>query len=171
VQPLTLRRFGARAVDLAIGVALWQVPGFGGLLLLFWLLLADALPGGASLGKRAFGLRVVNGKGRPCSPRRSVVRNLPLAAVAPLSFFLGWVGDALAAMIGLLVWGFEAALVASEDDGIRIGDIFAETRVVEERARLDAQPAEASGTAEPPAEARADSPAPPAADGGETPPP
>jgi len=137
---LTGRRYGARAVDLVACLLLWQLGAPGPVLAVLWLLLADALPRGASLGKRAFGLRVLHApSGRPCGLRRSLVRNLPLAATLPLTA-LGWVGDALALMLGAAVWAFEGALVWTEDDGVRIGDIFAETVVVDERTGRASQP-------------------------------
>lgn len=52
----------------------------------YWFL-ADALPGGQSLGKRVLGLAVVHADTRePCTTGQSFVRNLLLAVLGPLDW-------------------------------------------------------------------------------------
>ena len=49
--------------------------------------LADGLPGGQSVGKRALGLRVLDADtGAPCSVWQSFVRNVLLALLGPLDW-------------------------------------------------------------------------------------
>jgi len=79
--------------------------GYGTFVLGF--LLADALPDGQSPGKRLFGLAVVvSSDGRPCTPARSVFRNLFV-------------------VLGLLDWAFMLGRTRR-----RLGDHAAGTRVV-----------------------------------------
>lgn len=53
-----------------------------------YVIFADALPGGQSIGKRALGIAVVDGAtGRPCSVGQSFVRNLLLAILG----FFDWI--------------------------------------------------------------------------------
>jgi uncharacterized RDD family membrane protein YckC len=70
-------------------------------------LLADALPGGQSPGKRAFGLSVVvSSNGAPCTPARSIFRNAFV-------------------VLGLVDWAFMLGRTRR-----RLGDHAAGTRVV-----------------------------------------
>lgn len=71
-------------------------------------LLADALPGGQSIGKRAFNIAVLDAKTRqPCSPGKSVLRNLLLAMLGPIDW--------------IFIFGSNRQ---------RLGDILADTIVV-----------------------------------------
>jgi uncharacterized RDD family membrane protein YckC len=82
--------------------------GGGILLFLAYLLLADGLPGGQSLGKRVLGIAVLNEKTRkPCTLWGSFVRNLPLA------------------ILGIFDWIF---ILGAQQK--RLGDMFAGTIVV-----------------------------------------
>ena len=52
-----------------------------------YLLLADALPGGRSLGKRMLGISVVSeASGRPCTITQSLVRNLLVVFLGPIDW-------------------------------------------------------------------------------------
>ena len=99
----------------------------GGLALILWFalewfypVLFELLPGGATPGKRAFGLRVVMDSGLPLTPAASLLRNLLRSAdFLPLAYGLG-----LAAML-------------MRADFKRLGDIAAGTLVVHvQRTRL-----------------------------------
>lgn len=131
MTPEILYRILARHLDLLIAGALAVgVRELGPGLALAYTLLADGLPGGRSLGKRMAGLKVVRASGgAPCGYRESVLRNVDLAmgllfAVTP---FLGWF---FAAGVGGAVYGYELFLLWSDEEGLRIGDLLAETRVV-----------------------------------------
>lgn len=109
VIPLPVRspshRGSALVLDLVVSLLLLPVGGLG----LVYLLGKDALPGGVSLGKRAYNLKVVHSQtGAPCTPRESLRRNLPL--LVPLLPMI------------------EVVLLSAT--GLRLGDRAAETRVV-----------------------------------------
>lgn len=67
----------AAAVMLLVGGALWMV---------FYLLMADGF-GGRSVGKRLFGIQVVDAEsGRPCTFLQSFIRNVVLSALGPIDW-------------------------------------------------------------------------------------
>jgi uncharacterized RDD family membrane protein YckC len=131
-----LARAGAFAVDLLIRGALLLVVSmvlaplgrFGsGLALILWFalewfypVLFELLPGGATPGKRAFGLRVTMDSGLPITPAASLLRNLLRSAdFLPFAYGLG------------------LATVLMRSDFKRLGDIAAGTIVVHvQRATL-----------------------------------
>jgi uncharacterized RDD family membrane protein YckC len=124
-----LPRLLARTADLLVaGLFAYLVPTAGPLLAVFYVLLADGLPNGQSPGKRLLGVKAVHVPTRvPCGPRRSVVRNLPvafaLALVLALSPFLAWLAVPI-----LLFEGWSAATDAL---GLRFGDVLADTQVID----------------------------------------
>ncbi len=152
---LTLRGL-ARLVDFTLAFALAQTaPPVGPILAALYLLVADGLMNGQSLGKRLFGVRVV------VVPRRasagfheSLLRNAPFALVAVFASVPPLWPVLLVA--GIPIVAFEGWMILSDRLGIRIGDIFADTQVVdgkvmakgEEPARpLAATPAPPSSSA------------------------
>ena len=86
---------GAVAVGLAIAVAF--LPPFHNIIASYlafvaYVLFADGLPGGQSLGKKALGVEVVDTRtGRPCNYGQSFLRNLLLMILGPIDwlFILG----------------------------------------------------------------------------------
>ncbi len=127
---LTLRGL-ARLADLTLAWAVAQsAPQIGPLVAAFYLLVADGLMNGQSVGKKIFGVRTV------VVPRRvaagwheSVLRNAPFALVAVFyAVPLLW---PVLFVVGLPVVGFEAYMIYTDRLGIRIGDIFADTQVVD----------------------------------------
>jgi uncharacterized RDD family membrane protein YckC len=127
---LTLRGL-ARLVDFSIAFALAQAGHEAGpILAVIYLLLADGFLHGQSVGKRIFGIRtMVVPRRAPAGYRESLLRN---AAFALLALFyvvpLGWI---LLVVAGLPIVGFETWMVVSDRLGVRIGDIFADTQVVD----------------------------------------
>jgi len=136
-QVLTLKadhlpRFVARIIDLLLAAALAQVVApvgfFAGLT---YLLIADGVAPGRSLGKMLIGLRVVTADGQPAQLRASILRNLPWAAVF-LLYVIPWIGPLLAAAVVAL----EGLLVLGNSRGRRFGDELAGTQVLNaERTR------------------------------------
>lgn len=126
----------ARLFDLALAYALARAAGpIGPLFACIYLLVADGLIHGQSLGKRIFGVRtmvVPRGaqQGRPAGYRESVLRNAPLALLG-LFYGLTLVGWVMLLVVGLPIVVFESWMVWSDRLGIRIGDIFADTQVVD----------------------------------------
>ncbi len=127
---LTLRGL-ARLADLALAFVLAQTaPQVGPVLAAFYLLVADGLMHGQSVGKRIFGVRtVVVPRRAPAGYHESLLRNAPFALVAVF-----WAVPLLWPMLivaGLPIVGFEAYMIFTDRLGIRIGDIFADTQVVD----------------------------------------
>ena len=133
---LTLRGL-ARLVDLTLAFAVANSAREAGPpLAALYLLVADGLMHGQSVGKRIFGIRTMvlpppgGTRGVPAGYRESVLRNAPFALVG-LLYGVSLVGWVLLLLIGLPVIVFEAYMVWSDRLGIRIGDIFADTQVVD----------------------------------------
>ncbi len=127
---LTLRGL-ARLADFALAFVLAQTaPQVGPVLAAFYLLVADGLMHGQSVGKRIFGVRtVVVPRRAPAGYHESLLRNAPFALVAVF-----WAVPLLWPMLivaGLPIVGFEAYMIFTDRLGIRIGDIFADTQVVD----------------------------------------
>ncbi len=127
---LTLRGL-ARLVDFVLAFALAQTSHeLGPLLAVLYLLVADGLMHGQSVGKRIFGIRtMVVPRRAPAGYRESVLRNAPFALVG--LFYVVPLWWLLLVVAGLPIVGFEAWMVVTDRLGIRIGDIFADTQVVD----------------------------------------
>jgi uncharacterized RDD family membrane protein YckC len=127
---LTLRGL-ARLADFAVAFALGQTsPQVGPVLAAFYLLVADGLMQGQSFGKKVFGVRAVVVPRRvPAGWHESTLRNAPFALVAVFwSVPLLW---PVLFVAGVPILAFEAYMIWSDRLGIRIGDIFADTQVVD----------------------------------------
>jgi uncharacterized RDD family membrane protein YckC len=131
-NPLFLNRMIGKAIDLILVVALTRVLYPAGPLAAFlYILIADGLQGGRSLGKRVVGLRVINTTtGKPADFKDSVIRNSTVAI--PVLFFmvpiLGWL---LWILIGIPVLAIELYLMTRLDAQARLGDTMADTKVSE----------------------------------------
>lgn len=129
-------RLVAKAIDLLVvvailllGKAFWVPAGI--LAACFLVSLQDAMGEGQSVGKRIMGLRVIEYKtGQACSLSHSVTRNIPfILAVVFGSMPLLWVFFLL---ISLPILIFEIFVILTVDSGVRLGDILANTLVVED---------------------------------------
>lgn len=136
---LQLRAIG-RVIDVVIFALLAESVSFiGPLVALGYLLLADALFEGTSVGKRLTRLKVVRTRDRkPANVFDSLLRNAPLG-IAGLFVLIPLVGWALFLTLGLAIVLFEGYLVWTDPKGIRAGDILAGTVVVD--SRKPAEPA------------------------------
>jgi uncharacterized RDD family membrane protein YckC len=115
-------------VSLAFSALFHEVGVLAGLL---YLLVADALWHGQSIGKKIAGTRAVHVPDRtPAGLKESMLRNLPFA-LAFLFYSVPLIGWLLFFVVGLPVIGFEGYMVYSDALGIRIGDIFADTQVID----------------------------------------
>lgn len=128
-----LNRFLAKFIDFLIIGALAVIikAPVGSLAALTYSLIADGFIGGRSLGKRLIGLRVLNLKtGMPCNFRDSIFRNVPIGLTVMFALIpiLGWI---LLFTVGAVIILFECYLIYTDLDGIRIGDILADTVVVD----------------------------------------
>jgi uncharacterized RDD family membrane protein YckC len=121
-----LPRFVARIIDLLVAAALAHVASPAGFFAgLTYLLIADGVMPGRSLGKAVIGLRVVTTDGQPAGLRESILRNLPIG-VAFLLAVIPWIGWLLAGAV-LMV---EGLLVVGNERGRRFGDEVAHTHVM-----------------------------------------
>ena len=131
-NPLFLNRIIGKAIDLILVVALTRVLYPAGPLAAFlYILIADGLKGGRSLGKRVVGLQVTNTTtGKPADFKDSIIRNCTVAV--PVLFFmvpiLGWL---LWILIGIPVLAIELYLMTRLDAQARLGDTMADTKVAE----------------------------------------
>ena len=132
---LTLRAL-ARLCDLGLAVGVASAAhALGPILAAVYLLAADGLIHGQSIGKRLFGVRAMvrpalrGGRGRPAGYRESFLRNAPLALVA---LFYGipqfWIVLFLA---GVPIVAYETWRSWKDPLGLRMGDLFADTQVVD----------------------------------------
>lgn len=123
-------RFLAKFVDYLLALSLEHAGFLLGSSWLAWLaataylLVADGLPGGKSLGKRLTGLWVAGRTGCPCSFYESTIRNIPMGLAYILSQipWIGWV-------LGVLVVSFEALILAGMPSDRRFGDDLVGTMV------------------------------------------
>jgi uncharacterized RDD family membrane protein YckC len=127
---LTLRGL-ARAADFTLAwIVAQSAPQVGPLLAAFYLLIADGLMRGQSVGKKIFGVRTVTIPRRaPAGWHESLLRNAPFALVAVFyAVPLLW---PVLFVVGVPIIAFETYMIFTDRLGIRIGDIFADTQVVD----------------------------------------
>jgi uncharacterized RDD family membrane protein YckC len=136
-------RLLARALDVAVAFGLYVVAARAGAVVAFlYLLLADGMFGGQSVGKRLAGVKVISLPHRTAARyRESVLRNAPLGLVV----LLGMMPDEPGAGAGsgpsagtiafcagaVLIGAIEGFKVLRHPLGIRLGDLWAETQVVD----------------------------------------
>lgn len=113
-----------------------MVRPFGTVLGILYILLADGLISGASPLKWLVGLRCVDKVSKePAGFRESVLRNLPFGLVA-LMLLIPVLGVVLAAILGVIFLGVEAYFLYSDPEGLRLGDVLADTTVIRTRPML-----------------------------------
>lgn len=131
-DPLT--RWVAKFLDVLLASAIDQLlPVVGFFAAVTYLIIADGLQPGGSVGKRLLGLAIRGADGRVCGVRESLLRNGVLAVPFALWLLLQPVGW-LAAVVGWLVligaFGLEGILLVGNPQGQRLGDELADTRVI-----------------------------------------
>ncbi len=129
-----LSRWVAKFIDILVVAAASQlVPPIGFFGGVTYLLIADGIQPGQSLGKRLLGLEVRGPHGRSCGVRESMLRNGILAAAYAVWHLLsggGWMMAGLGWLVLALIFGVEGVLLAGNPQGLRLGDEVAETRVI-----------------------------------------
>ncbi len=136
-----LSRVIAKTIDFIIVVALYEIiPKVGFFAGIIYLLIADGLFDGRSAGKKLIGLKVIvpdKGNGNPpCEYKESIYRNFPFAlgfilfGILRAIPFLGWI-IAFVIVIGILL--FESLVILGSEEGMRLGDELAKTRVVQDK--------------------------------------
>jgi hypothetical protein len=127
----------AKALDFLIVATLYQIPlpvaPLGGLA---YLLLADGFREGRSVGKWLMRLQVIPSHDssspavRPVPLfRESILRNTPFA-VAYLLLWIPFIGKVLGGVVMVAVVGLEWLLVLGNPGGLRFGDQWAKTQVI-----------------------------------------
>lgn len=133
-----LLRAGARISDVLIAWAAHYAMGPAGVVVaLLYILFADGMLQGQSIGKKLFGIKVVYVPTRSGARHRdSVLRNAPFGLIVILSMMpeLGM----RAFFAGLVVIGSIEALQCVRDrEGVRLGDIWAQTQVIDGKVQAD----------------------------------
>lgn len=125
-------RGGARVLDLAVAWGLFRVAGPAGVVLaLLYLLFADGLMHGQSIGKRVLGVKVVFLPTRMAARYRdSVLRNAPLGLVIVLGMMPD-VGGVVFVVAGAIIGTVEAFWALRDPLGLRLGDSWAQTQVID----------------------------------------
>jgi hypothetical protein len=125
-------RAGARVVDVGIAWLLYSATGPAGVVMaLLYILFADAMIQGQSLGKKLFGVKAIFLPTRQgVRHRDSVLRNAPFGLVIIL-FMMPDLG--LKAFIGglVVIGGIEAVRAIRDPHGLRLGDLWAQTQVID----------------------------------------
>jgi|GEM_PF-457510 len=125
-----LARAIARIIDTLIFATLSSFFLVGLLAGLLYLLIADGLMDGRSLGKKIIGLKVVlDPEMTPISYKESIIRNAPMALLALFAVipFIGWF---FLVTVGTVVISLSIYLALTDERGRRAGDIMARTLVV-----------------------------------------
>lgn len=127
-----LLRGGARLVDVVVAWVLYVSTGPAGIVIaLLYVLFADGMLQGQSLGKKLFGVKVVYlPTGAGARHRDSVLRNAPFGLVIILSMMpeLGFKAFVAGAVV---IGGIEAVRCWRDRDGVRLGDAWAQTQVTD----------------------------------------
>ena len=120
----------AKAIDLFIALLLSIFLSPGNNSGVVYLSLSDGLQQGESVGKNFLGFKVISiVDGSTCTFKQSAIRNLPLALPLFLSIIplCGWI---LTILIGLPAVGLELYLMMRLESSHRLGDVDADTTIV-----------------------------------------
>ncbi|MBI5663713.1 MAG: hypothetical protein HZC49_01300 [Nitrospirae bacterium] len=136
-----LSRVIAKTIDFIIVVALYEIiPKVGFFAGFTYLIIADGLFEGRSAGKKLIGLKViVRNKAdgtSACEYKESIYRNFPFAVGYILYGILKMVpliGTIIAFVIVIGILLFESLVILGSEEGIRLGDELAKTRVVQDK--------------------------------------
>lgn len=135
-----LLRGGARLVDGLLAWTLYESTGPAGIVAaLLYLLFADGMIQGQSPGKKLFGVKVIYLPTRQGARHRdSVLRNAPFGLIIILSMMPELGLKAFVAGL-LVIGGIEAAKVWRDRDGLRLGDLWAQTQVIDGKVAIGQQ--------------------------------
>ena len=131
IRTAKLSRVIAKGIDLFIVLILAMLfYPFGLLLSLSYLAVSDSLYGGQSVGKKFIGFSVISLEdGKPCTPKQSVIRNLPLLIPLGFSIIPPW-GIIFCTILMIPLVLLELYLLFKLDSGHRLGDVMADTTVI-----------------------------------------
>lgn len=129
------QRFSAKGIDVLIVLAVYLIgkafyPPLGAIAATFFAAFQDSFGNGQSYGKRIIGLRVIDDEtGISCTTGSALLRNVPFALAFVFAFIpVFW---ALALFIAVPIGILECYLIICVDSGVRLGDVMANTLVVE----------------------------------------
>jgi uncharacterized RDD family membrane protein YckC len=133
IKVSTITRCSAKGVDLFVVMLVSVVLPYplGVLLGLGYTLIHDGLRKGQSLGKWIFNLKTIDlKKDTPCTMRESVIRNAPLGVAVFFGIipFWGWI---ILVLLGIPLIILEVYLMTTLANGGRLGDVMADTKVIE----------------------------------------
>jgi hypothetical protein len=136
-----LLRAGARIFDGVVAMGLYGIAGrAGAVVALLFILLADGLLQGQSAGKRLFGVKVIHLPTRSAGRyRESVLRNAPLALIVLLGMMPQPLGSVAFLGGALVIGGIEAWKVVKDPLGLRLGDVWAQTQVIDGKVPVGQQ--------------------------------
>ncbi len=128
-----LLRGVAKAVDLCVAAGIYNVTGAAGTVMaLLFLLLADGMFAGQSPGKRLAGVKVVHLPTRAASRfRESMLRNAPFGLVVLFGMMPPPLGQVAFLAGTVVIGGVEAYRAVRDPLGWRLGDIWAQTQVID----------------------------------------
>jgi uncharacterized RDD family membrane protein YckC len=128
-KAVILHRVIAKLIDfLLIAVMKQLFPPVGLYISITYLLIADGLFNGKSIGKQLVGLQTtIPQRNKQASFRESIIRNFPLLIAYLFLLFIPIVGWVLFSML----IGLELLLMIGNEKGLRIGDELAHTQVVD----------------------------------------
>lgn len=123
----------ARLVDVAIAWGFYLLAGRAGFVVaVLYILLADGLSQGQSLGKKIFGVKALYLPARTGARfRESVLRNAPFGLIVLLGMMPRPLGSVAFWSGAVVIAGIEAWKVFRDPLGIRLGDIWAQTQVID----------------------------------------
>jgi uncharacterized RDD family membrane protein YckC len=123
-----LRRGIAKLIDVGVFsvLAFFVLREYAFLLAGVLVLFCDLVPRG-SVGKRLVGLTLVSADGASPAMVAKSLRNVPFVIASLFSLISFW-GGVIGAVV---VWGIEGTLAFLHPDGLRVGDLLAKTRVIE----------------------------------------
>jgi len=124
----------------AIATGLYALMGsFGAVAALLFLLLSDGVLPGQSAGKKLFGIKIIYLPTRVASRyRESVLRNAPLGLAVLLGMMPPPLGGVSFVAGALVIGVLEGWKVYQDPQGIRLGDVWAQTQVVDSKVMVDA---------------------------------
>ncbi len=135
IQSTPFHRYIAKLIDVILVLVIFFVSKavwspLGPLLGCFFAAFQDSLGDGQSIGKKIIGLRTIDeSAGTSCSALGSAMRNLPLALV--ILFASVPILSVLVLFAATPFIILEIYLVFSLDTGVRLGDVMANTLIVE----------------------------------------
>ena len=134
-----LPRLLARVTDFILASFFpMSIPQGGWILAVLFLLFADGMFRGQSPGKKLLGIKVVHvTTGLEGDYRESALRNFPFSLVL-LTVLIPTVGQHLLWALGPVLLVYEGWRVVSDKLGLRVGDLLAQTQVVDTKVVVGA---------------------------------